>query len=238
MRLLAAAVVENAAWCDLVCRTAGLRGRWDDALWACAERTPALHPDAVTLAATATAPHVLGRIDTGPGCSVKDSWATLALGPAGFEVLLEASWVARLPGPPGRPSPPIRPLRWTAVPDAPALGAWDVARAAPASLAPALLGVPGVTVLAGRRDADRGADDPGGDVVAGAVLHRRDEVIGVSNVWSAEGDLDGAWAGAVVAAGRMAPRLAVVGYESGTALEAARRAGCTPLGPLRVWRRP
>jgi hypothetical protein len=60
-----------------------------------ATRTPPLYPDAVTLRPGVAVDRLLGRIDASPGCSIKDSYADLALAPAGFEVLFEAEWVRR-----------------------------------------------------------------------------------------------------------------------------------------------
>jgi hypothetical protein len=45
------------------------------------------------------------------------------------------------------------------------------------------------------------------------------------------------WAGVVRAVAALRPGLPIVGYESGKDLAAARRAGFTVLGPLRVWAR-
>jgi len=104
----------NAAWCDAVCSASGLTTSLHDHVWSCASRTPPLYPDAVTLDASATEQDVLTRVDTvSPGCSVKDSFATLDLSPAGFRVLFDATWIARAPAKdPGRV-----PTDWSAVPE-------------------------------------------------------------------------------------------------------------------------
>ncbi|WP_244162498.1 hypothetical protein [Amycolatopsis regifaucium] len=49
----------------------------------------------MTLAPDASVSDVLDGIDTSPGCSVKDSFGCLDLSEAGFEVLFEATWIAR-----------------------------------------------------------------------------------------------------------------------------------------------
>lgn len=76
------------------------------------------------------------------------------------------------------------------------------------------------------------------DGTAGAVANRSASLIGISNVFTARDDLDAAWAGALSAITRHSPGLPIVGYEQGTALAAAVRQGCTPIGPLRIWQRP
>lgn len=81
----------NAELCALV---AG-RGRFSDDAWTCPSRTPPLHPDAVTLVPGVDPTALLDRIETGPGASVKDSFADLDLTPFGFEILFEATWLVR-----------------------------------------------------------------------------------------------------------------------------------------------
>lgn len=102
MGLWQAAVAGNARWCDLIARSHGLRTRSDQAAWTCQSRTPPFYPDAVTLVPHLAVPGLLARIDASPGCSVKDSFGDLDLGPHGFHVLFEADWIAR---PADRPVP-------------------------------------------------------------------------------------------------------------------------------------
>jgi hypothetical protein len=86
-------VTENAAWCDLVCG-----GVFGPRAWTSPSRSPRYYPDAVTLAPDATSADVLPFVDGSPGCSVKDSFATLDL--PGFSVLFDATWIACGPGVP------------------------------------------------------------------------------------------------------------------------------------------
>jgi hypothetical protein len=81
----------NAELCALV---AG-GGRFSDDAWTCPHRTPPLYPDAVTLVPGVEPTGLLDRIETGPGASVKDSFADLDLAPSGFEVLFDATWITR-----------------------------------------------------------------------------------------------------------------------------------------------
>ncbi|MER6670412.1 hypothetical protein ABT256_38045 [Amycolatopsis japonica] len=75
-----------------MCRTGAFTAR----VWKSPIRTPPLYPDAVTLAPDATVAEVLDGIDTSSGCAVKDSFACLDLAREGFEVLFEATWIARM----------------------------------------------------------------------------------------------------------------------------------------------
>jgi hypothetical protein len=62
-------------------------------------------------------------------------------------------------------------------------------------------------------------------------------VTGISNVFKSGIADDPLWAGAVRAIARVRPGLPIVGYERGEDLAAARQAGFTVLGPLRIWAR-
>jgi hypothetical protein len=89
------AATTNAGWCDAVCRALGLPTLWTVDAWTVAERSPGGYPDAVTLSPEAEAAAVLKRVEDGPGCSVKDSFAVLDLKSSGFHVLFEATWIRR-----------------------------------------------------------------------------------------------------------------------------------------------
>ncbi len=121
-----AAARNNAEWCDTLCSTHGVAG--DTRPRRLGE--PTSHatqlPDAVTLDPAAVDGSILGRIDTtSPGCSIKDSFATLDLGPFGFEVVHEAESIYRDP-PSSRITGP-RDMRWTAIETADGLRAWEAA---------------------------------------------------------------------------------------------------------------
>ncbi|MEV8017292.1 hypothetical protein AB0O76_13275 [Streptomyces sp. NPDC086554] len=227
-RAVRAAVRNNAAWCDAVCRAHGLPGEFGREAWTNERRTPPLYPDAVTLTADASAHELVARIDTrSPGCSVKDSFARLDLEPLGFEVLFEASWIHRPAG--GASNAPPPDVSWAPLSDADALPAWETAwgdGAEPTGLFRKGLLSGDTTFLAGT--------DREGRIVAGGVVSRSDSVAGVSNLF-ALGDEEAAWAGCLAEVTRRWPDLPVVGYESGESLEAAVGQGFTPIGPLRVW---
>ena len=92
------AVRDNAAWCDLIACLHGLPTAIDDRTWSSGRSTPDGYPDAISLAPGFDAPEVrrlLARIQTGPGASIKDSFADLDLDGHGFEVLFEATWIHR-----------------------------------------------------------------------------------------------------------------------------------------------
>ncbi|MDX6760640.1 MULTISPECIES: hypothetical protein [Streptomyces] len=224
------AALNNAGWCDAVCRAHGLSPRYDGRdLWLSTVRTPPLYPDAVTLDAGVAAVSVLPPVDTSsPGCSVKDSFAALDLSGHGFEVLFEAQWIHRPAGAAVPAAAPDAP-RWSEVRDAAELAVWEAAwdgEEATGLFRPSLLG--GDSAFLAGRVGDR--------IVAGAVAHTCAGAVGVSNLFARDGvGTDTAWAGTLAAIAARRPDLPVVGYEHGEDLDAALRNGFTAIGPLRVW---
>lgn len=188
-----------------------------------------MYPDAVTLVSDVAGDGLLARIDAGPGCSVKDSYADLDLRSAGFEVLFEANWICRTADVAGVPTG----IGWSAVTTAARLAEWAAAHGGGDVFTPRLLDDPAVTVLAGQKD---------GAIVAGVVanvsmaVRATAPVVGVSNLFAVAGEDDGdVWAGAIGAVTALHPGGLLVGYESGPSLAAAERAGFERVGALRVW---
>ncbi|MFF0135545.1 hypothetical protein ACFYRN_03765 [Streptomyces sp. NPDC005227] len=226
--LVRAAARNNAEWCAAMSRSHGLTSTFGPGAWTAPGRTPLFYPDAVTLEPGTDPAEVAARIDTRtPGASVKDSFADLELGRAGFRVLFEAQWIRRPAS-----APAVASGLTAHVVDGPdALRAWALAwddgDGNPDVFRPELLDDPATTVLVGRSAEGR--------VVAGAVASRSADVVGLSNVFAREGGPDAAWSFALTATHRLFPGLPVVGYEHGEDLTAAARHGFAPIGSLRVW---
>lgn len=223
--LVRAAARNNADWCDAVCRTHGIVGTVGDRAWTSPRRTPLYYPDAVTLHPDAGPSDVLSRIDTAsPGCSVKDSFATLDLGPAGFTTAFDAEWIHRPPGVPAPPSPGLRAER---VRTAARLRDWQVAWHGaddpPDVFRPALLDDPAVRMVAVR---------DGAELAGGGALSLGAGMIGVSNVFTV-GTTDPVAVWSCLLA--VADHVPIVGYERSDALACALQVGFRVVGPLRVW---
>jgi hypothetical protein len=158
----------------------------------------------------------------------------LDLGPLGFHVIFEATWLWRDAALP----PPVSVgtgLRWTTIDKPEALRDWEAAwNGLPADSAtppsariflPTLLTNSDIRFVAAYRDQQ---------VVAGAIANRSGDVVGVSNVF-AHPDAERSWAGCLITIINAFPGLPLVGYERGDELEIAERLGFTAVGPLQVW---
>lgn len=227
--LRAAAARNNADWCASVSRSHGIPGTFGKTAWWSSRRTPPYYPDAVTLHHDTVPADFLAEIDTtSPGCSVKDSFATLDLTSSGFVELFDAQWIHR---PAGLPAPATSALRTERVSTAGRLrdwqDAWHGGDAAPDVFRPALLDDPSVRVL---------AVHDGEEISGGAVLNRSAGLVGLSNLFAvSSGDAAAIWSSAIAAAARHFPGLPLVGYEHGDDLAHAQAGGFTALGTLRVW---
>ncbi|MFF7656797.1 hypothetical protein ACFZCY_44610 [Streptomyces sp. NPDC007983] len=226
--MVRAAARNNAGWCGAMSRSHGLMSEFGLQAWAAPARTPLYYPDAVTLLPDADPTALLPRIDTtAPGASVKDSFADLDLTKAGFQVLFEAQWIHRPASAPTIASD----LAWDVASGPETLRAWALAwddgNGNADLIRPELLDESDTFVLAGRSS--------DGCVVAGAVVSRSDEVVGISNVFALDGGPDAAWPVVHCAVHSLFPTLPVVGYEDGDDLAAAVHHGFEPIGPLRIW---
>jgi hypothetical protein len=214
----------NADWCDIVCRTHGIPTRFDDDAWTSTRRSPPMYPDAVTLQPSTTPDHLLDRVDTSTGCSVKDSFASLDLSSARMHVLFEADWLyhpAPSPRHTGR-------LTWRVVRTADQLRTWAASHGGGGVFRPALLAEPGVTVLL--------ASTVDNALACGAIANRSAETVGVSNVFTTIPP-EHAWPELTATVASHHPGLPIVGYEHGDSLAAASAAGFLRVGGLRVWLR-
>jgi hypothetical protein len=223
----AIAALNNAEWCDVICRFHGARTRFDDVAWTSSIRTPPYYPDAVTLVPDLSVPDLLARIDSSVGCSIKDSFASLDLTGHGFRVLFDAQWIVF---PETRLLQQVLGPDWELVRDLEDFAAWVEAwrgEEVPTEVLRAdVLDHDSVAVLAARSD-DR--------IVAGAIATRSSNVVGISNFFAKENITSATWSGCLALARSLFPSSTFVGYECGDELAAAQRVGFQIAGPLRVW---
>ncbi len=233
----------NAIWCDTVCRAHGLSGEFLDAVWVYRHPAPAYYPNVVTLrqageetAVLATVRDLIAR-ELPSQWAVKDSYRTLDLSKLGFGLLFEASWIwhEALSSPTAAQDSEIR---WAPVMSAVELANWEAAWSTadgntetshkPRMFPPSLLADRNVAFLAGYR---------GQQLVAGGIANASETVVGLSNVFAPKSHEPSVWAGLLTSVQTVFPKLHVVGYEHGLALQAALEAGFEEIGALRVWLR-
>jgi len=181
----------------------------------------------VTLVPHPAVSELLARIDTSPGCSVKDSFGVLDLRPHGFHILFEADWIARpsagavtTPGCPG----------WRRIVRPGDLARWEDAwrpDGGPRDLFQAsILDHDWVAVLAAQQD---------DQIVAGAIVCGTPTVAGISNFFARCGAGPEPWPDCLTVISSLFPGRTVVGYESGDELIKVERHGFKHIGHLRVW---
>ena len=218
---LRAAVDASIGWYDDLCALHGVGSRLVDGLWSALAPPPPLHSAAVVVEPPVTAEQVLERLAAGPPGGVKDSFATVDLGAAGWDLLFTAQWLFR-PVPPGTRRPPSV---WVAVTQPDQLAAWTAGHDTADVLLPGLLRRAHFRVLA-RYDGEA--------LVAGAVARLGSGVVDVSNVHAAAGHAVD-WQELADAVAAVFPDRPLVGHESGADLTAALAGGFQPVGGLRVW---
>jgi hypothetical protein len=158
---------------------------------------------------------VLGALGRAGGGGVADSFGDLALDEAGFTLLFESSWIFRGADPPHADARAALDRRSTVDTDV-GLATWTARHDTGAVLLPGLLEVPNVAVLEHR--------DEAGVVMMGAVVHRTEGVVSLSNLHATVGNAVD-WRRLTDAVTALHPGCPMVGYERGLELEAAHEAG-------------
>jgi len=226
-----AAALNNAVWCDAVCRAAGGLTRFEEGLWHNAVPSPAWYPNVVTLDPSADAGAIERALCAGSDLGVKDSFRTLDLTPLGFTRLFEASWICRDPAPPDALSPQ---LRWSAVATPADLCAWEAAwwpedrRSEPHATiyGPSLLDNRHVTLWAGH---------DGTALVAGAAVTETGGAVGLSCTFFQRDHAERQRRELLSMLQARYPGRVMLGYESGDELRAMQQLGFRAIGPLCVW---
>ena len=183
-------------------------------MWVNAATVPRFYPNAVTLAVgdaaleeQRTTVEILQKSNLPGRWSVKDSFNRLDLSRLGFDLLFDAKWIRG-----GMPAAGAETdIVWQREEKDTETWPFDD---------------PGFAMFKGRR---------GFKVVAGFMLYRSDDVVGVSNVVAETADAAAVWRSLSLLAAQTFPRLPLVGYESGHELKAAVDAGFEAGDKLRVW---
>jgi len=221
-------------WYEAIFRTHRLTGAIVDGLWFSSDDAPPYYSNAVTLDPSRVASQRAAlrdlRSELHAPWSVKDSYAALDLAALGFEPLFDAEWVWRDPSPVPKADPGD--VSWRQVTTSLDLDEWEKAwrdNGSPTDrrvFVPELLADPAVALFAAYR---------GDTLVGGCAANSSAEAVGMSNLFSADRDMEPIAIGGLTAVSRFAPGVPIVGYEAGDALERAKRLGFRAVGPLRVW---
>jgi hypothetical protein len=236
------AAVNNALWCDLICRLHGAPGSFAGWSWRNTGPVPALYPNYVsTSPATAAVQmaEIAELVASSGDCelSVKDSFQSLDLGPLGFEPWFDAEWYHR-PVPTVSARAHTARHGWCQLHAERDLEQWEIAwRAAgfhddlvPNPLFPSLLlKQPGVAVLA---CVERG------NIVAGAIAFHADGTVGLTNFFSAPDIADEQYCACVDFIANLFPSSGIVGYEEPGFAERHAAKQIAMIGQLRIWWKP
>jgi hypothetical protein len=227
----------NAEWCDAVCRAHGKPGEFHGGIWLNRNPVPRFYPNAGTLGEPTQLQ--LDLIDElvasrlPPGWAVKDSFSMLELESRGFQRLFEAEWIYLAVSRIEDVALARTAERWEIVRSDLVLAQWESAWSRAAGdtsedriFLPALLANEDVAVVAGFRD---------GNIVAGAIANRSDEVVGWSNFFAPASEMLDQAAASIATIARVFPGLPIVGYEHGDELRIARALGFESIRPLRIW---
>jgi hypothetical protein len=236
--LAARAAMNNALWCDAVCRAHGVPTSFAADAWVAQEAAPRLYPNLVTLSVGGVEKQLLRVAQlTGSlpmsGWGVKDSFNVLDLAPHGFRPMFHARWAAI------RANKRIafedsKGLRVSRVDSGDGLRQWESAwsvgqsqqdRPMPVFL-PAVLQEPDIAFLSLM---------DGTELAAGLVANRGGGVVGVSNVFLTDGRPPETVCRCLAEIRVMWPGLSLVSYATGNGTGLGRL-GFRAFSDLTVWR--
>jgi len=233
------AALNNALWCDTICRAHGLPTSFSADAWVSRGPVPPLYPNLVTLFPERVDLQ-LGRVSElrsslgQGGWAVKDSFNALNLASEGFEALFDAMWVHGAVGEEVVASDPA--LVVSRVESRERLLAWEAAWRSSDGAAPSRSVRVFPAVLLEDADVALLAVTDGHDLVGGVIANRAAEAVGITNMFCRRGPERHVAAVCMSAASALWPGLPVVAYASGGELAALRSLGLRDAGELRVWR--
>lgn len=220
-KLLDSAVLNNISWCGMVGETHGISHILKGNIWGMMSEAPPYYPDLITLSNHTTLKEVMDSIGERNIKSLKDSFASLHLEPYSFRVLFDAEWIFHPPCILGKKID----FNWTTITTKDELTRWNMANGTERIILPSILKKEDVKVFIHEN----------GGRLSGFIAHVGADVVGVSNVFSAEYSDGNIWNEIVRVASTQFPDLYLVGYEREDELRNAISSGWKSLGPLKVW---
>lgn len=152
---LAAAVADNADWCETVCHSLNRPTSRTRTLWSVTD-PPRWYPNRISLTSQLTAPDAVAGLRDDRDCWMKDSFSALELSEHGFTPVVHAAWIHRVA------QSPVSVRGYSLVASAAEVHDWALASGKVGVVTAALLDYPQVKLLSVRQ---------GGAVVAGAALN-------------------------------------------------------------------
>jgi hypothetical protein len=223
------AVFNNASWCNTLCTTHGLSGKFTDDFWANSNSVPKNYPNLITLKPDLNIDSEVENLKThlNPPWAIKDSFSDVI--PSGFKKLFDATWIAFFPTEKTGNVEEI--LEWVEVKQEDELILWEQAYEhgqIPVDhlFNTALLSEKNITILAGYQS---------GEITAGAICCETEGTIGLSNVFVPKNEETKYWRGLAYYLSEKYPLLTITGYEKEESLKPAIEAGFKSIGNLRVW---
>lgn len=214
------AVQVSKRWYSDLFELHGLSAKATPDVWTATDPPPRRHSAVKTLRPGVAVDTVLRAIGAHEHGSIADSFGDLDLATQGFELLIDATWLYREPG----PRPPVGlPPGWSVVRNQRLLTEWNREHDTEGVFLPSMLTHPRFTILA--RTSRR-------TLTAGAVLHDTGFAVGLSNTWCHD-EFD--WEGLLASVATLHPAQPLVSYAADAAPYIG--AGFEPLGPQRVWKR-
>lgn len=217
------AVLNNIAWCGIVCDTHGIAQTSKEHLWGLLSKAPTFYPEIITSSRNATIEEVKYFIENGEVSSIKDSYANLDMLPFGFKILFEAEWIycASVSD--------LEPIQttWRVITTEKDLVKWTFKSGLANVIKPVLLNSKDVKIFIQEKN----------DGIFGFIANLSGNVVGISNVFSVDNANESLWRDIAKIVSIEFPGLSMVGYEhNGNGnLTAAHLSGWTSIGPLRVW---
>jgi hypothetical protein len=230
------AILNSIRWYETIFAAHGLTSMTDERVWHSYETPPPFHSNLVVLSPLTRQAKIEACISEiekrlhPTSWSIKDSYAVLDLASLGFSMLFQADWIWRDPVLDTMPLLDSR-LSWTKLTSPSSMAEWEDAwsgntknqfRQFPDSL----FNRSDYAFFAGRLQ---------GKIVAGGIANRSLGVVGLSNIFSPTDLLEDTWQALATSISINFPKTPIVGYERGTNLSIAKRAGFESIGKLRVW---
>lgn len=215
------AILNNIAWCGVVCDTHGINCFWRGNLWGMLTEAPSFYPGVISANMEATMAELGYFIDNGRVSSIKDSYANLDLSPFGFKKLFDAEWIWHPPVSSNK-SPQTK---WRVITNERDLVQWTSKSGLTDVIKPNLLEYENVKNFSLENN----------EGVSGFITNVDEGVVGVSNVFSEGRENESLWREIPRVVSNEYPGMSMVGYEHGSDLDLAKKSGWESLGPLRVW---